>query len=55
MRITSQSSSGGVFEQIFSLGKIPGVLWTPEGAAGTRPLIVSLPRARRPCRVIARQ
>jgi dienelactone hydrolase len=30
----------GVFEQLFSLGEIPGVLWTPEGAAGTRPLIV---------------
>ena len=40
MRFTSQTSSDGVFEQLFSLGEIPGVLWTPEGAAGTRPLIV---------------
>jgi dienelactone hydrolase len=40
MRFTSQTSSGGVFEQLFSLGEIPGVLWTPEGAAGTRPLIL---------------
>jgi len=40
MRFTSQTSSNGVFEQLFSLGEIPGVLWTPEGAAGTRPLIV---------------
>jgi pimeloyl-ACP methyl ester carboxylesterase len=39
MRFTSQTSSSGVFEQLFSLGEIPGVLWTPEGA-GTRPLIV---------------
>src|SRR6266487_1870001 len=43
MRFTSQTSSGGVFEQLFTLtftfGEIPGVLWTPEGAAGTRPLI----------------
>lgn len=40
MRFTSQTSSGGVFEQLFTLGEIPGVLWTPDGAAGTRPLIV---------------
>jgi dienelactone hydrolase len=40
MRFTSQTSSGGVFEQLFSLGEIPGVLWTPEGADGTRPLIL---------------
>ena len=40
MRFTSQTSSGGVREQLFTLGEIPGVLWTPEGAAGTRPLIL---------------
>jgi dienelactone hydrolase len=40
MRITSQTSSGGVLEQLFSLGEIPGVLWTPAGASGTRPLIL---------------
>jgi dienelactone hydrolase len=40
MRFISQTSSSGVFEQLFSLGEIPGVLWTPEGAEGTRPLIV---------------
>jgi dienelactone hydrolase len=40
MRFTSQTSSGGVSEQLFALGEIPGVLWTPEGAAGTRPLIL---------------
>jgi dienelactone hydrolase len=40
MRFTSQASSGGVFEQLFSAGEIPGVLWTPEGAGGTRPVIV---------------
>jgi len=39
MRFTSQTSSGGVFEQLFLLGEIPGVLWTPEDADGTRPLI----------------
>ena len=40
MRFTSQASSGGVFEQSFSLGEVPGVLWTPEGADGTRPVIL---------------
>jgi dienelactone hydrolase len=40
MRFTSEASSGGVFEQLFTLGEIPGVLWTPAGAAGTRPLIL---------------
>jgi dienelactone hydrolase len=40
MRFTSQASSDGVFEQLFILGEIPGVLWTPAGAAGTRPLIL---------------
>lgn len=40
MRFTSQTSSGGVCEQLFTLGEIPGVLWTPERAAGTRPLIL---------------
>ncbi len=40
MRLISETPSGGVFEQLFTLGEIPGVLWTPEGAAGTRPLIL---------------
>jgi dienelactone hydrolase len=40
MRFISQTSSNGVSEQLFTLGEIPGVLWTPEGAAGARPLIL---------------
>jgi dienelactone hydrolase len=40
MRFISETSSGGVSEQLFTLGEIPGVLWTPEGAVGTRPLIL---------------
>lgn len=40
MRFTSQTSSDGVNEQLFTIGEIPGVLWTPEGAAGTRTLIL---------------
>ena len=39
MRFTSQASSNGVTEQLFTFtfGKIPGVLWTPDGAAGPAP------------------
>ncbi|WP_031169168.1 dienelactone hydrolase family protein [Streptosporangium roseum] len=44
MRFTSQASSDGVTEQLFTLsstfGEIPGVLWTPDGATGVRPLIL---------------
>ncbi|MEU4677781.1 alpha/beta hydrolase [Micromonospora sp. NPDC023737] len=40
MRFIATTSSDGVTEQLFTLGEIPGVLWTPEGAAGARPLIV---------------
>jgi dienelactone hydrolase len=40
MRFTTGTSFDGVFEQLFTLGEIPGVLWTPDGAAGTRPLIL---------------
>jgi dienelactone hydrolase len=39
MRFTSETSSDGVVEQLFSLGEIPGVLWTPAGAASARPLV----------------
>ncbi|WP_269859626.1 dienelactone hydrolase family protein [Streptomyces sp. RPT161] len=40
MRFSSETSADGVCEQPFTLGEIPGVLWTPAGAAGTRPLIL---------------
>ncbi|MEU1518702.1 alpha/beta hydrolase [Streptomyces sp. NPDC005811] len=40
MRFTSTTSSDGVTEQFFTLDEIPGVLWTPDGASGTRPLIL---------------
>ena len=38
MRFISKTSLGGVIEQLFTLDEIPGVLWTPEDAHGTRPL-----------------
>ncbi|QUC58710.1 alpha/beta hydrolase [Streptomyces sp. A2-16] len=40
MRVLSRTSLGGVIEQLFTLDEIPGVLWTPEDARGTRPLIL---------------
>ncbi|MDR7275987.1 dienelactone hydrolase family protein [Catenuloplanes atrovinosus] len=44
MRFLSETSADGVREQIFSLdvasGELPGVLWTPDGATGPRPLIL---------------
>ncbi|MEV6330506.1 dienelactone hydrolase family protein [Streptomyces sp. NPDC051909] len=40
LSFTSETSSAGVREQLFSLGELPGVLWTPAGAAGTRPLVL---------------
>jgi dienelactone hydrolase len=40
MRFTSETTSDGVTEQLFSLGEIPGVLWTREGATGSRPLVL---------------
>lgn len=42
MRFTSQTSSDGVNERLFTIGEIPGVLWTPEGAAGARTLALIL-------------
>jgi dienelactone hydrolase len=40
MRFISTTSLGGVTERLFTLGEIPGVLWTPEDAHGARPLIL---------------
>ncbi|MET9351294.1 alpha/beta hydrolase [Streptomyces termitum] len=40
MRITSETSTDGIREQLFTLGDVPGVLWTPDGSTGPRPLIL---------------
>ncbi len=39
MRFISERTSDGVSERLFSLGDVPGVLWTPAGATGG-PLIL---------------
>lgn len=40
MRFISQTSLDGVTQRLFTLGEVPGVLWTPEGAHEPRPLIL---------------
>ncbi|WP_333772754.1 dienelactone hydrolase family protein [Streptomyces sp. IBSBF 3136] len=40
MRFISETTSDGVREQLFILDGLPGVLWTPDGAAGARSLIL---------------
>jgi pimeloyl-ACP methyl ester carboxylesterase len=40
MLFTSETTSDGVSERLFTIGDIPGVLWTPADAAGSRPLVL---------------
>jgi len=40
MHFISQTVSDGILEQHFTLGDIPGVLWTPAGATGPHPLVL---------------
>ena len=40
MRATSQTIAGGVLERRFTVDDIPGVLWSPAGATGSRPLVL---------------
>jgi dienelactone hydrolase len=40
MRFTSQTTSNGVAERLFTFDDIPGVLWSPAGAAGSCPLVL---------------
>ena len=40
MHFTTQTTSDGVSERLFTADGIPGVLWTPAGAAGGRPLVL---------------
>jgi pimeloyl-ACP methyl ester carboxylesterase len=44
MRIVSETTTNGVDERLFELDvageRVPGVLWTPAGASGSRPLVL---------------
>src|ERR1700750_3487219 len=48
MRFTSETITDGVSERLFTLGDVPGVLWSPAGGAGpmrgrpmpSRPLVL---------------
>jgi dienelactone hydrolase len=40
VRITSETVADGIREQLFSIGEIPGVLWTPADGSGPRPLVL---------------
>lgn len=40
MDFISDTTSNGVSERLFTVGDIPGVLWTPGGAAGGLPLVL---------------
>jgi pimeloyl-ACP methyl ester carboxylesterase len=40
MLFSSQTTSNGVSERLFTIDGIPGVLWTPADAAGRRPLVL---------------
>ncbi|MEW2624749.1 alpha/beta hydrolase [Streptomyces sp. NPDC048106] len=40
MRITSETVADGIREQLFTIGDIPGVLWTPAEGSGPRPLVL---------------
>ncbi|MDP4510706.1 dienelactone hydrolase family protein [Nonomuraea turcica] len=40
MRFTSETTSNGVSERLFTLGDLSGVLWSPADATGSRPLML---------------
>jgi dienelactone hydrolase len=40
MHFTSETTSDGVSERLFTLGDIPGVLWSPANTASSRPLVL---------------
>jgi predicted dienelactone hydrolase len=40
MRITAEAVADGIREQLFTVGDIPGVLWTPAEGTGPRPLVL---------------
>ncbi|XVV16672.1 alpha/beta hydrolase [Actinoplanes sp. CA-131856] len=40
MRFTSDTTTDGIRERDFTVGGVPGVLWSPAGAAGATPLVL---------------
>lgn len=40
LQFTAESSSNGMLERDFTLGEIPGVLWSPASGAGRAPLVL---------------
>lgn len=40
MHFIAETTSNGVSERLFTVDDIPGVLWTPAGATGGRPLVL---------------
>ncbi|AKJ12479.1 hypothetical protein ABB07_21340 [Streptomyces incarnatus] len=40
LRFTAQSSSNGMVERDFTVGEVPGVLWSPASGAGRAPLVL---------------
>ena len=40
MRFISETVADGISERLFTVGDIPGVLWSPAGAAERRPLVL---------------
>ncbi|MEK2491689.1 alpha/beta fold hydrolase [Kitasatospora purpeofusca] len=40
MHFTSETSSDGIREQLFVVDDTPAALWTPDGPAATRPLVL---------------
>lgn len=40
MEFIAETTADGVSERLFTLGEVPGVLWTPAGAGLPRPLVL---------------
>jgi dienelactone hydrolase len=40
MRFSAETTSDGVTERLYTVGKVPGAVWTPAGASGPRPLVL---------------
>jgi hypothetical protein len=40
LRFSSETTSNGVSERLFTLDDLPGVLWSPVDATGGRPLVL---------------